>query len=222
MEKSQENKNKITGLRGVLSDKDLIYLNKHHNIIQPFCPFNMKWLQCPIDMDDVNIVSKGLNKYGYGYDISLSHNNFCISKKRSLLSKIWDFLTHNKYSIDVKDIRDTHELTPNKYYEIAEPTFNNSGDYFILPAYSHAIGFSVEHINLPSNVIGLCFGKLTYAKVGIITNVTPIDNNWSGNIKICLVNPTPNDVKIYANEGIAKVIFIANEYHSLILDKTES
>jgi len=220
MRKYTEDTNKITGLRGVLSDKDLIYLNEHHKIIQPFCPFNMKTRQNIFDFEDVNIASKGLNKYGYGYDISLASNNFLISKKRSWVSKIWDFLTHTKYSVDVKDIRDTQENFHS--YEIAEPTFTDSGDYFILPAYSHAIGFSDEYINLPSNVIGLCFSKLTYAKVGIITNVTPIDNNWSGKIKISLINPTPNNVKIYANEGIAKVIFIANEYHSLILDKIES
>lgn len=83
------------------------------------------------------------------------------------------------------------------------------GSYFRLPPHSYGMGISTELINMPANVMGLCFGKSTYARCGIIVNVTPIEPGWSGHLTMSISNPTPWPARIYANEGIVQVVMFA-------------
>lgn len=85
------------------------------------------------------------------------------------------------------------------------------GDVCIIPPNSFALARSVEYIRMPRNVVALCLGKSTYARAGIITNFTPFEPGWEGHVTIEISNTTPLPAKIYANEGIAQVLFFGGE-----------
>lgn len=80
------------------------------------------------------------------------------------------------------------------------------GSWFILPPHSYGLGVSLELISMPPSVMGLCDGKSTYARCGIIINVTPIEPGWSGHLTMHIANPTAFPARIYANEGIVQVM----------------
>lgn len=82
------------------------------------------------------------------------------------------------------------------------------GDYCIIPPNSFALAETVEYIALPRDVIAVCVGKSTYARCGIIVNVTPLEPEWRGRVTIEISNTTPLPAKIYSNEGIAQILFL--------------
>lgn len=85
------------------------------------------------------------------------------------------------------------------------------GDICIIPPNSFALARSVEYFRMPRNVLGICLGKSTYARAGIITNFTPFEPGWEGHVTIEISNTTPLPAKIYANEGIAQVLFFEGD-----------
>jgi dCTP deaminase len=82
-----------------------------------------------------------------------------------------------------------------------------SGEMCIVPPNSFALARSVEYFRIPRNVLTICVGKSTYARCGIITNVTPFEPEWEGYVTLEISNTTPLPAKIYAEEGIAQVLF---------------
>ena len=82
-----------------------------------------------------------------------------------------------------------------------------AGDVCIVPPNSFALARSVEYFRIPRNVLTICVGKSTYARCGIITNVTPFEPEWEGYVTLEISNTTPLPAKIYANEGICQVLF---------------
>jgi len=85
------------------------------------------------------------------------------------------------------------------------------GDVCIIPPNSFALARTVEFFRIPRNVLTICLGKSTYARCGIIVNVTPLEPEWEGHVTLEFSNTTPLPAKIYANEGVAQVIFIESE-----------
>ena len=85
------------------------------------------------------------------------------------------------------------------------------GDVCIIPPNSFALARTVEYFRIPRNVITLCVGKSTYARCGIIVNVTPFEPAWEGFVTLEISNTTPLPAKIYANEGIAQVLFFEGD-----------
>jgi dCTP deaminase len=85
------------------------------------------------------------------------------------------------------------------------------GDVCIVPPNSFALARSVEYFRIPRNVLTVCVGKSTYARCGIITNVTPFEPEWEGFVTLEISNTTPLPAKIYANEGIAQVLFFEGD-----------
>jgi dCTP deaminase len=85
------------------------------------------------------------------------------------------------------------------------------GDVCIVPPNSFALGRSVEYFRIPRNVITITVGKSTYARCGIITNVTPFEPEWEGYVTLEISNTTPLPAKIYANEGIAQALFFEGD-----------
>jgi len=81
----------------------------------------------------------------------------------------------------------------------------------IIPPNSFALARSVEYFRIPRNVLAFCIGKSTYARCGIIVNVTPFEPAWEGYVTIEISNTTPLPAKIYANEGIAQIIFFEGD-----------
>ena len=81
----------------------------------------------------------------------------------------------------------------------------------IIPPNSFALARTVEYFRIPRNVLTICLGKSTYARCGIIVNVTPLEPEWEGHVTLEFSNTTPLPAKIYANEGVAQVIFLESD-----------
>jgi dCTP deaminase len=81
------------------------------------------------------------------------------------------------------------------------------GDFCLIPPNSFALAETVEYLEIPRDFIAICIGKSTYARCGIIVNITPLEPEWRGKITIEISNTTPLPAKIYANEGIAQILF---------------
>ena len=78
----------------------------------------------------------------------------------------------------------------------------------IIPPNSFALARTVEHFRIPRNVLTICLGKSTYARCGIIVNVTPLEPEWEGHVTLEFSNTTPLPARVYANEGVAQVVFL--------------
>jgi len=97
-------------------------------------------------------------------------------------------------------IVDPKQFDPKSFVEFA-------GETCVVPPNSFALARSVEYFRIPRNVLTICVGKSTYARCGIITNVTPFEPEWEGYVTLEISNTTPLPARIYANEGIAQVLF---------------
>jgi len=131
---------------------------------------------------------EGTISYGvssYGYDIRVS-NEYKI------------FTNVNSSIID-----------PKKFDESSFVNF--TGDICIVPPNSFALARTIEYFRIPRNVITICLGKSTYARCGIIVNVTPFEPEWEGYVTLEISNTTPLPAKIYSNEGIAQVLFFESD-----------
>lgn len=82
-----------------------------------------------------------------------------------------------------------------------------NGAFFILPAHSYGLGVALEHLSVPSNVTVLCLGKSTYARMGVIANMTPAEAGWRGHLTLEFSNSSGADCRLYANEGICQLLF---------------
>ena len=85
------------------------------------------------------------------------------------------------------------------------------GDVCVIPPNSFALARTVEYFRIPRNVLTICLGKSTYARCGIIVNVTPFEPEWEGYVTLEFSNTTPLPAKIYANEGVAQVLFFEGD-----------
>ncbi|MBM4228678.1 MAG: dCTP deaminase [Gammaproteobacteria bacterium] len=86
-----------------------------------------------------------------------------------------------------------------------------NADVCIIPPNSFALARTVEYFRIPRNVLTICLGKSTYARCGIIVNVTPLEPEWEGHVTLEFSNTTTLPAKIYANEGVAQVIFLESD-----------
>ncbi len=125
------------------------------------------------------VISYGLSSYGYDIRVSDEFKVFT-----------------NVYSTVV----DPKQFSPKSFIDIKT-------DVCIIPPNSFALARTVEYFRIPRNVLTVCLGKSTYARTGIITNVTPFEPEWEGYVTLEISNTTPLPAKIYANEGIAQVLF---------------
>ncbi|OGN62820.1 MAG: dCTP deaminase [Chlamydiae bacterium RIFCSPHIGHO2_12_FULL_49_11] len=125
------------------------------------------------------IISYGLSSYGYDLRVS---NHFKI------------FTNVHNAIVDPKGFSD------DEFVHI-------ESDVCIVPPNSFALAVSVEYFKIPRDVITICIGKSTYARCGIIVNVTPFEPEWEGQVTLEISNTTPLPAKIYAHEGLAQVIF---------------
>lgn len=86
-----------------------------------------------------------------------------------------------------------------------------TGDVCIIPPNSFALARTIEYFRIPRNVLTVCLGKSTYARCGIIVNVTPLEPEWEGHVTLEFSNTTPLPAKIYANEGVAQFLFFESD-----------
>ena len=130
-------------------------------------------------------VSKGKISYGlssFGYDARVS-NEFKI------------FTNVNSEIVDPKNFKPSNFVTKN----VPE---------CIIPPNSFVLASTVEYFKIPKDVLVICLGKSTYARCGIIVNVTPLEPGWEGHVTLEFSNTTPLPAKIYANEGVAQFVFL--------------
>jgi dCTP deaminase len=133
-------------------------------------------------------VRQGVISYGissYGYDIRIA-DEFKI------------FTNVNSSVVDPKN------MDPSSMVDF-------EGPICVIPPNSFALGRTVEYFRVPRNVLCTCVGKSTYARCGIITNVTPFEPEWEGFVTLEISNTTPLPARIYANEGIAQVLFFEGD-----------
>lgn len=123
----------------------------------------------------------------------------------------------SSYGYDIR-VGDEFKIFTNVSSTVVDPKdFNEKnivdfkGDVCIVPPNSFALARTVEYFKIPKNVLAICLGKSTYARCGIIVNVTPFEPEFEGHITIEISNTTPLPAKIYANEGIAQVLFLEGD-----------
>lgn len=123
----------------------------------------------------------------------------------------------SSYGYDIR-VADEFKIFTNVYSAIVDPKSFDSrsmvdfqGDVCIIPPNSFALARTVEYFHIPRGVLTVCLGKSTYARCGIIVNVTPFEPEWEGYATLEISNTTPLPAKIYANEGIAQVLFFEGD-----------
>lgn len=124
----------------------------------------------------------------------------------------YDMRVANEYRIFtnvLNSIVDPKEFDINSFVKF-------EGDVCIVPPNSFALARSVEYFRIPRNILTVTVGKSTYARCGIITNVTPLEPEWEGHVTLEISNTTPLPAKIYSNEGIAQVLFFKGEEEPLV------
>jgi dCTP deaminase len=129
-------------------------------------------------------VREGVISYGissYGYDIRVAD----------------EFKIFNRFNSTLVDPKNFDSNAMDDY----------KGDVCIIPPNSFVLGRTVEYFRIPREVLTICLGKSTYARSGIIVNVTPFEPEWEGFVTLEISNTTPLPAKIYSNEGIAQVLF---------------
>ncbi len=100
-------------------------------------------------------------------------------------------------------------VDPKKFDESS--FVDKTGDVCIIPPNSFALARTVEYFRIPRKVLTICVGKSTYARCGIIVNVTPLEPEWEGHVTLEFSNTTPLPAKIYANEGVAQMLFLESD-----------
>lgn len=128
------------------------------------------------------VVSYGLTSYGYDVRVG------------SRFKVVRGSAADERYYIDPKEIDE-------------QIFYDATCEVCIIPPNSFALAETVEYFEIPRNVLAVCLGKSTYARCGIIINVTPLEPEWRGRITLEISNTTPLPAMIYANEGIAQIIF---------------
>ena len=123
----------------------------------------------------------------------------------------------SSYGYDIR-IADEFKIFTNINTTIVDPKgfdprsfVDYQGEIAVIPPNSFALGRSVEYFKIPRNVLTICVGKSTYARCGIIVNVTPFEPEWEGFVTLEISNTTPLPAKIYANEGLCQVIFFESD-----------
>ena len=132
-----------------------------------------------VDREGRKVISYGLSSYGYDMRVAPEFRIFTNALSAVVDPKAFDARSFVEFS----------------------------GDVCIVPPNSFALARSVEYFRIPRNVLTICVGKSTYARCGIITNVTPFEPEWEGYVTLEISNTTPLPAKIYADEGICQVLF---------------
>jgi len=129
------------------------------------------------------VISYGVSSYGYDVRVGSEFKVFT-----------------NVYNTVV----DPKNFDPKSFVDI-------TADVCIIPPNSFALASTIEYFRIPRDILTVCLGKSTYARCGIIVNVTPFEPEWEGHVTIEISNTTPLPAKIYANEGIAQVLFFQGD-----------
>jgi dCTP deaminase len=119
----------------------------------------------------------------------------------------------SSYGYDIR-VTDEFKIFTNVHSAVVDPKHFNpdsfvdfKGEQCVIPPNSFVLARTIEYFRIPRNVLTMCIGKSTYARCGLIVNVTPFEPEWEGYVTLEISNTTPLPARIYANEGIAQVLF---------------
>lgn len=170
----------------ILCDNEIADL-ANLGMITPFVPEQIK------QVDTLNTVGLKRISYGlssYGYDLRLSPEEFFI------------------YDVSVGRVVDPKRFDPQHLRQIdLHHNDNLDESYYILPPKTYGLGVTIERMIMPNYVTAIAIGKSTYARCGLIANLTPIESGWRGHITLELYNSSASPLRVYAYEGIAQLLF---------------
>ncbi|AND75566.1 dCTP deaminase [Nostoc phage N1] len=165
----------------ILNDQQIIKLCEEQDMISPYERSQIRLVA------GLKTVSYGLSSFGY--DIRLSGKEFYTF--RHIPGTIVDPKNFNPHNLSVSPLlHDEH------------------GNYFVIPANSYGLGVAIEKLQIPKDVSVICMGKSTYARCGIIANITPAEAGWKGHLTLEFSNSSSADCRIYANEGVVQLLFL--------------
>ncbi|MGD1938440.1 MAG: dCTP deaminase [Cyanophyceae cyanobacterium] len=153
-------------------------------------PFESQLVRRLAAEGDRPVISFGLSSYGY--DIRLSPKEFRIF--RHVPGTVVDPKHFNPSNLESTDLQE-----------------DEHGQFFIIPGHSYGLGVALEMLQVPPTVTVICIGKSTYARAGLIANLTPAEAGWRGHLTLEFSNSSPADMKIYANEGVVQLLFFEGE-----------
>ena len=123
----------------------------------------------------------------------------------------------SSYGYDIR-VTDEFKIFTNVHSAVVDPKhftpqsfIDYKGDVCVIPPNSFVLARTVEYFRIPRNVLTICLGKSTYARCGLIVNVTPFEPEWEGYVTLEISNTTPLPARVYANEGIAQVLFFESD-----------
>ncbi len=130
-----------------------------------------------------------------------------------ILSQVWAHLTHRRDAASraLAELKSSKSIVVDPKQFDADSFVDFQGETCVIPPNSFALSRTVEYFCIPRSVLTICVGKSSYARCGIIVNVTPFEPEWEGYVTLEISNTTPLPAKIYANEGIAQVIFFEGD-----------
>lgn len=179
---------KISGMQqGLLSDEEIKNIC---DFITPFAPSIIR------QIEGRKVFSYGLGSYGY--DVRLSPDKFYQIRNPA---ETWKGLKQSEPVVDPKN------FDSSLYLEELPLIVDDQQEYFVMPPHSYCLGLVEEKLNMPKDVTGFGFPKSSYTRIGITTFITPIESAWSGHLTIGMANLSPNYTRVYANEGIAQLVF---------------
>ena len=168
----------------IKSDRWIIQMAKEKGMIEPFEPKQIKEVRTPSGMKKV--ISYGTSSYGYDIRVASTF-------------RILDPAQQQNSGInDPKDF----DFTGFKEYR---------GDVCLIPPHGMAIAQSLEHFRIPREVLVICQGKSTYARCGIQVSIAPLEPEWEGRLTFSIANTTGRPARVYANEGIAQILFLESD-----------
>lgn len=184
-------------MNGILSDGEIIDMcvgsMVRFPMIEPFLAEQVREIEDPTD--PINPIQRMIRSISagvcsYGYDLRLSPEDFRVFHN-----------AHGNVLVDPKNFDENLLIQQTLRVD-------GTGSYFVIPGNSYALASTVEYIRMPRDLTAVSVGKSTYARCGIITNVTPFEAAWDGNVTLELANASPAPVKVYANEGICQTLFL--------------
>ena len=173
----------LLGMPGILCDKQIKDEALTHGMIEPFSVSMNK------NAEGKKICSYGVSSYGY--DVRLS-NDFFVARDTRPESV-------NPGMLDVHDAWSVRDAFIKKHVP--------DGEALVIPPHGFALACTMETIRIPKDCLAVCMGKSTYARVGLVVNVTPLEPGWEGQVTMELSNTTHLPVKVYVGEGIMQVLF---------------
>jgi len=170
----------------IKSDRWIIQTALEQEMIRPFAQEQVKKMELA-DGQFKNVVSFGVSSYGYDMRLGDVFQVMRLGENQELRE------------LDPKNVR------PGLFQPV------KVDEYLLIPPHGLVLGQTIEYFKIPRGILTICFGKSTYARCGVLVNVTPFEPEWEGFATLAISNMSPAPVRLYAGEGIAQIIFLESD-----------